>query len=70
MQVPTQENIKYVPPADEIADDSPDQWALYPGNWGAGDLFLDSQRRLICYYDNFTRTGALRGFFFAPLRPD
>ena len=61
--VPTAQNVRYLPPADDITDDFPDKWALYPGSWGAGDVFLDDQRRLICFEDNFTATGAsLSGF--------
>lgn len=56
--VPSPQNVRYIPPAEEITDASPDKWALYPGSWGAGNLFLDGKRRLVCYRDNFTATGA------------
>ena len=58
MQVPTQQNVRYIPPASEIGANSTDKWALYPGSWGAGNLFLSKERTLICYFDNFTRSGA------------
>lgn len=65
MQVPNAQNVRYVPPAEEITDASPDKWALYPGGWGAGDLFLDDQRRLVCFKDNFTATGAAPSLYLS-----
>lgn len=57
VQVPNEQNVRYIPPAEEITDASPDTWALYPGSWGAGSLFLDDNRIVTCLFDDFTRAG-------------
>lgn len=39
--VPSGRNLRYLPPIDEIAADSKDAWATFPGSWGINQLTAD-----------------------------
>lgn len=56
--VPTPDNIVHIPDLQTILSENSSefQWAVYPGNWGAGAKIMP-QLNITCLFDNQTRLG-------------